>query len=153
MSAGPPTAVPAATTLLVRRTIAATPARLFEAWTEPAQLLAWWGPAGVECTAAEVDLRVGGRFRLANRFPDGTVLWISGEFERIEPPHTLVYTWRVGAATGPAERVTVRFEPHASGTEVLITHERIPNQSLRERHAQGWSGCLDGLVEYLGARA
>jgi uncharacterized protein YndB with AHSA1/START domain len=152
----PPTELgPAAAgvTLVVRRTINAPAARLFDAWTEPAQLLAWWGPAGVECSAAEVDLRVGGLYRIANRFPDGTVLWISGEFERIERPHTLIYTWRIGAPTGPAERVTVRFEPQGTATEVLITHERIPDPALRERHAQGWNGCLDGLVDFLSARA
>src|SRR5258708_17334250 len=81
-------------TLLVRRTIPATPARLFAAWTEAEQLREWWGPAGVACIGAEVDLRVGGRYRVGNQFPDGTVLWIAGEFEVVQPPHRLTYTWR-----------------------------------------------------------
>jgi uncharacterized protein YndB with AHSA1/START domain len=71
-------------TLVVRKTIRATRERLFDAWTQPIQLRQWWGPEDVECLDAEVDLRVGGRYRIANRFPDGRVVWITGEFELIE---------------------------------------------------------------------
>ncbi len=88
------------TTLVVRRIIQATPERLFKAWTDPEQLKKWWGPQSVTCVDAEVDLRVGGRYRIANQFPDGKLLWISGEFQLIEPPHKLAYTWRIGRNRG-----------------------------------------------------
>jgi uncharacterized protein YndB with AHSA1/START domain len=137
-------------TLIVRRIIQATPERLFKAWTEPEQLKKWWGPRSVTCVDAEVDLRVGGLYRIANQFSDGKVLWISGEFQLIEPPRKLVYTWRIEPAQQPAELVTVSFEPRASGaTEVIIIHEHIPNKAARDRHEQGWFGCLDGLAKYL----
>ena len=138
-------------TLVVRRKIRATPERLFEAWTQPAQLKQWWGPEEVTCIAAEVDLRVGGRYRIANQFPDGRVVWIVGEFQVIEPPHSLTYTWQIEHSSEPAECVTVRFEPADNVTEVIITHTRIPDRTTRDRHEQGWLGCLSGLVEYLGA--
>ena len=86
-------------TLVVRRTIQATPEELFAAWTEPEQLKKWWGPRPVVCAEAEVDLWVGGSYRIANRLADGTLLWISGEFELIDPPFKLVYTWRIGPAS------------------------------------------------------
>jgi uncharacterized protein YndB with AHSA1/START domain len=130
--------------LVVRRTIRATVERVFAAWTEPAHLLKWWGPRPVFCDAAEIDLRVGGAYRIANRLPDGRQLWISGEFERVVPPRELVYTWRVGDAA-ELQRVTVRFEPHPSGTEIVIVHEDISSPAMREDHTQGWAGCLDGL--------
>jgi uncharacterized protein YndB with AHSA1/START domain len=139
--------------LVVRRSIRASTKRIFDAWTEPKHLKLWWGPKSVECIDAEVDLRVGGRYRIANQFPDGKVLWISGEFETIERPHRLVYTWRVGPETAAAERVTVTFEACGEETEVIVMHERIPTQAMRDMHEQGWMGCLDGLVDYLeGAR-
>ena len=138
-------------TLLVRRTIRATPDCLFSAWTDPAQLVEWWGPEGVVCIEPQVDLRVGGRYRIGNRLPDGKTLWITGEFEVVEPPHRLTYTWRTEGASGADERVTVRFEPHGDATEVVVTHERIPNETIRDQHAYGWNGCLDGLAEYLGS--
>ena len=136
-------------TLIVRRVIAATPERLFEAWTCPAELRHWWGPESVSCTAAEVDLQVGGRYRIANRLADGTTLWISGAFECIDRPRKLVYTWCVGPGSPPAELVTVTFEAHPMGTEVVIVHERIAAAVTRDRHEQGWLGCLDGLGVYL----
>jgi len=133
-------------TLVVRRRIRARPERLFAAWTRPSQLLDWWGPDGVDCVDPEVDLRVGGRYRIGNRFPDGNVVWIAGEFIAVEPPHLLRYTWRLeGAGGDAAEEVTVRFEPHGDATEVIVAHERIANEAIRDRHREGWEGCLDGL--------
>ena len=132
-------------TLVVRRTIRATPERLFEAWTEPAQLRRWWGPQDVECLDAQVDLRVGGQYRIANRFPDGRILWIAGQFEVIEPPDRLVYTWSVEPQT-VQERVTVRFERRLVGTEVVVVHERIADARTRDQHEQGWRECLEGLA-------
>ena len=131
--------------LTVRRWIRAPAQRLFDAWTDPLQLMRWWGPRGVVCDNAEVDLRIGGRYRIANRFADGHVVWIAGVFEVIEPPHRLVYSWFVDDQQGVGERVTVRFEPHDAGTEVIVEHERIGDAQARRSHEVGWIGCLDGL--------
>ena len=137
------------TVLIVRRLVRASPERIFEAWTDAEHLKQWWGPKSVECVEAVVDLRVGGRYRIANRLPGGQILWISGEFEVIERPHRLVYTWHVGSDEVPAERVTVTFEARGKETEVIVAHERIPTEAMRDMHEQGWVGCLDGLVDYL----
>lgn len=135
--------------LVVRRTIQASVERVFEAWTRPAHLKKWWGPGPVTCPDAEIDLRVGGRYRIANQYPDGNVVWIVGEFELVEPPRKLVYTWRLEPDSQTSERVTVRFDPRESATEVIIVHEHIPNSATRDTHEQGWHGCLDGLAGYL----
>ena len=135
--------------LIVRRTIYAAVERVFEAWTRPAHLKKWWGPASVHCPHAEIDLRVGGCYRIANQFPDGKLVWIVGEFELVAPPHKLVYTWRLDPDSHVSERVTVRFEPRDGATEVIIVHDRIPNKAMRDLHEQGWNGCLDGLAEFL----
>jgi glutathione S-transferase len=134
--------------LVVRRTIKAPAARVFDAWTQPEQLRRWWGPRPVTCSAAELDVRVGGAYRIANQLPNGSVLWISGTFEVVERPHRLVYTWEVEreASSFPERsRVLVRFEPHAVGTEVIVVHERIDSEETRADHEKGWSGCLENL--------
>jgi len=136
-------------TLVVRRTIRATAEQLFEAWTQPDHLKNWWGPGNVKCVDAAVDLRVGGAYRIGNQFPDGKVLWIAGEFELVDPPHKIVYTWRVETESQEFERVTVQFEPRDGATEVIVVHERIPDTARRDSHEGGWQGCLDGLAEYL----
>ena len=136
-------------TLVVRRTIRATPERLFDAWTTPEQLVEWWGPEGVACIAPSVDLRVGGHYRIGNRMSDGGEIWIAGVFEAVERPHRLTYTWRVEGRDGDPERVTVRFEPRGEDTEVIVTHERVANVTLRDEHARGWNGCLEGLARFI----
>jgi uncharacterized protein YndB with AHSA1/START domain len=138
-----------ALSLLVRRRVAATPERLFEAWTRAEELREWWGPRNVKCIAAEVDLRVGGAYRIGNQFPDGTILWISGEFLSIERPHRLEYTWRVGSADAPLERVTVQFVRGGGYTEIIVTHTHIADEPSRKRHEQGWQECLVGLENSL----
>jgi uncharacterized protein YndB with AHSA1/START domain len=119
--------------LVIRRTINASVARVFEAWTQPEQLRRWWGPRPVTCSAADVDLRVGGEYRIGNLLPDGTV----------------VYTWEIerkGKPSPERSRVTVRFEAHDDKTEVIVVHERIDTDETRADHEQGWNGCLDGLA-------
>jgi uncharacterized protein YndB with AHSA1/START domain len=139
-----------ALSLVVRRTIRAPVERVFEAWTKADQIRRWWGPGPVTCLGAEVDLRVGGAYRIGNQLPDGTVMWITGVFELVSPPRELVYSWSTAPDAPSSERVTVRFEPREGATEVTIVHERIPNGTSRDQHQQGWFGCLDGLERYLG---
>jgi len=138
-------------TLVVQKTIAATPERLFAAWTEPDALRQWWGPDGVTCVDPQVDLRVGGRYRIGNRLPDGSILWIVGEFEAVEPPNRLVYTWRLEGGSESAERVTVCFEGRGTATEVIVSHALIATETLRDQHRQGWEGCLASLARHAAA--
>jgi uncharacterized protein YndB with AHSA1/START domain len=136
--------------LVVRRTIRASPARLFEAWTRPEQLVAWWGPRPVRCAGAAVDLRVGGRYRIENELPGGARLFIEGEFTLVDPPRKLVYTWRVRPGSAEAELVTVQFDAkEPSVTEVVVSHERIATAAARDSHEGGWNGCLEGLALHL----
>lgn len=137
-----------ALSLVVRRTIRAPADRLFEMWTAPDHVERWWGPKGVRCVGVEIDLRVGGTYRIGNEMPDGSIMWIRGEFERIDPPSELVYTWRIDESRRD-ERVTVRFEASGDATDVVVVHERIVDEAARDQHELGWIGCLDGLVAHV----
>lgn len=143
--------------LVVRRLVDGDPAAAFAAWTDPDRIKSWWGPDNVECPQCQVDLRVGGSYAIANRFADGSIVWIRGEYTRIEPPHLVAYTWRTGperpADPRTDESVTVRFVARAHQTEVIITHRRLADQSVLDSHETGWTGCLDGFSEYLGGPA
>jgi uncharacterized protein YndB with AHSA1/START domain len=140
-----------AVALVVRRIIRADAQALFDAWTRPELLRSWWGPRPVTCSGAEIDLRVGGKYRLLNALPDGGTLTIEGTFETVDPPHRLVYTWRTTPGGGDIERVTVRFEGRGDQeTEVIVVHERIATEAVRRSHEGGWVGCLEGLERYFG---
>lgn len=134
--------------LRLSRVITAPPDRVFDLWTQPEELKKWWGPENVRCVSAEVDLRVGGAYRIGNEMPDGTVVWITGLFQRIERPNLLQFSWSAEPDSKTAECVTVRFALHEQGTLLTVMHSRIASQVLRDSHRNGWIGCLDGLDRY-----
>lgn len=131
--------------LSITRIIKAPPSMVFEAWTEPEQLKKWWGPAHITCSEAHVDLRVGGEYRIANQKDDGEIIWIFGKFEEIIPPEKLVYDWSVGTVDAVPSLVTILFNKHEAGTELVIRHEKIADEPLRDMHQMGWLGCMDKL--------
>jgi uncharacterized protein YndB with AHSA1/START domain len=139
------------TALTLSRVIRATREKVFAAWTEPAALKRWWGPGPVSCPDAQIDLREGGAYRLANLEVDGSITWITGRFERVRAPEELVYTWSVSIVPGEPTLVRVRFLPHPDGTELLLTHERFAVEALRDMHLEGWSACIDKLEAMLAA--
>ena len=139
------------TELTLSRLIRAPREEVFEAWTDPALLKEWWGPGPVTCPEAEIDLREGGAYRLANLEPDGSITWISGRFERIRKPEELVYTWKVSILPAESTLVRVRFLPHPQGCELVLTHDRFAVEAVRDMHLQGWNGCIDKLEALLAS--
>jgi len=138
--------------LSLRRVIRAPRERVFAAWTTPDQLRQWWGPGLVTCPEAHIDLREGGEYRLANRQPDGGLIWIFGRFERVRAPEEVVYTWNLSSRPDDAPTlVTVTFLPHDDGTELILRHERFVGEPIRDMHLQGWGGCIDKLEALFAA--
>lgn len=134
--------------LELKRVFTAPREKVFQAWTTPEALKKWWGPEGYETPIAEVDLRVGGRYRLGMRkLPDGEVFYLLGAFREVTAPERLVYTWSwEGAHAEMGETlVTVEFRTAGQSTEVILTHELFPDEATRDEHVKGWSSCLDRL--------
>jgi uncharacterized protein YndB with AHSA1/START domain len=75
--------------------IGASPDRVFQALTDPAELAAWWGDAAMYRTYDwQVDLRAGGAWSSRARGADGSEMTVGGEYLEVDPPRLLVYTWR-----------------------------------------------------------
>ena len=140
------------TTLRLSRTFAASRERVFRAFTDPEELKHWFGPSDeYEVPVAEVDLRVGGRYRLDLRTPSGNLYRVAGVYREIRSPERLVYTWRweVGDDVGET-LVTLEFRSLGGSTEVSLTHERFPTPAARDLHRGGWGGSLDRLSRRVG---
>ena len=135
-------------TLEIRRTVPAPRERVFDAWTQATELNRWSAPSPMKSTA-EVDLRVGGRYRLVMRSPDGIERRVSGVYRTIDRPSKLVYTWRWEESPMPDSIVTVEFHERGKETEVVLRHEGLTDAESRARHEHGWNGCLDNLVTIL----
>jgi uncharacterized protein YndB with AHSA1/START domain len=135
------------TSLRVERTYDASPEEVFDAWTNPEVLRRWWAvhPEGTT-PIAEVDLRVGGRYRLSMESPEGERHTVQGEYSEVDRPHRLVYSWQWeldAGGLGPASTVTVEFHERAGSTEVVLEHAGLPDAASRDRHAHGWTTCMD----------
>jgi uncharacterized protein YndB with AHSA1/START domain len=133
--------------LVVRRLLAATPERVFQAWTD-ARLLSRWFFAGETWTAkVENDPRVGGAYRIDMITPEGVVHTQSGVYRAIDPPRRISFTWSnelVGDTL-----VVIELSARGDRTELVLTHY-LPEQEVVERmHREGWEGCLASLERLL----
>ena len=138
-----------ALTLEVSRRFTASRERLFDAWTKPDEMARWFFVSADWRAEAEVDLRVGGQYRLTMFTDLGSELVQTGEYREISPPDRLVFTWNSHAVQDTL--VTVEFAEVDGGTSLKLTHELLPNEELRDLHGDGWEGCLASLGTYVGA--
>ena len=136
-------------TLQIRRTFSGSQEELFRAWTEPEQLKKWFGPSETcRIPIAEVDLRVEGRYRIRIESDEGNVHQVTGVYREVTAPEKLVFTWfwEEGGMDIEETLVTVEFQDAGeSNTEVVLTHERFPNQEAVNNHRQGWQGSLNRI--------
>ncbi len=79
-----------AETVRLTRFFAAPRERVFRAWTVAEEFKQWWGPGRHTTEAAEMDLRVGGKYRITMRRPDGRIQYLFGTYLDIRPPERLV---------------------------------------------------------------
>ncbi len=148
--------------LVVRRTLMATPQRVFEAFTDPEQLKQWWWPSGFTAPAAEVDLRVGGAYRIAMRWPEFIPEeshfshYMGGEYYEVDPPHRLVMSGRaVNDQEGElfATLIELTLEEVPEGTLLTMRQsyfDPMPPKAALEGAEQGWAEQLDKLERLLG---
>jgi uncharacterized protein YndB with AHSA1/START domain len=130
--------------LTLRRAFSAPPERVFRAWTSAEELRVWFGPGAYSAPHVELDLRVGGRYRIGMQPPEGEIFYLAGEYVEIDPPRKLVFTWQ-WEGDPAVTLVTLEFLDQEGMTELIVTHERFPTQEQCERHKEGWSATLEKL--------
>jgi len=147
--------------LVIERTLRASPEQVFDAFTDPDQLTKWWWPNGFTCPVAEVDLRIGGTYRLAMEWPDFIPTearfshYLGGEYYEIDRPHRLVMSGRaLNDEQGElfATLIEVTIEAREGGTALTIRQsyfEPMPPAEAMAGAEQGWSEQLDKLERLL----
>jgi uncharacterized protein YndB with AHSA1/START domain len=137
--------------LNMTRALRAPRSRVFAAFTEPEELAKWWGPRGFTAPSIEIDLRVGGSYRIAMQPPEGDLFFLTGAFREIDPPARLAYTFRWEDPT-PDDRetlVTLSFRDLGESTELVFTQGTFAAERRRALHEQGWTDGLDRLQELI----
>ena len=133
-------------TLVIRRRIAAPRERVFAAWLDPAQLARFMRPGDVTHATAEVEARVGGRFRIVMEHGRGNADHF-GSYLVIEPPSRLEFTWVSGSTDGRETTVTIDLTERADGsTDLVLTHRGLPSRAA-PAHEEGWGAIVDTLAE------
>ncbi|MFD8210926.1 SRPBCC domain-containing protein [Streptomyces sp. NPDC059695] len=125
---------PADRELVITRTFGAPPARVWEAWTRPEHVRAWYGVAGLTTTVVDIDLRTGGAWRWGQRAPDGQEIVFSGTYEDVVPVERLDYT-EVFEQMPDAEpvRVTLTFDATPDGGTALTSTSFWPSNETRDQ--------------------
>jgi uncharacterized protein YndB with AHSA1/START domain len=145
-------AEPAEHVLVISRVFDAPPRRLFEVWTDPEHIARWWGPRGFTVPHHEIDIRVGGAFRVCMRSPDGTDHWVRGVYREIVAGKRLVFTYAWEDEKGePRHETLVTFTFVAEGDKTKLTLRQAVFESVtaRDAHQGGWTSNFDRLAEYV----
>jgi uncharacterized protein YndB with AHSA1/START domain len=129
------------------------PEKVWRAWTDPQAVKQWWGVTPADrVSIAELDVRVGGRFRIVFGGAKGTDHEAAGTYREVIPNRKLVFTWAWPRTSPEREsQVTVLFNAVDGGTELDFLHEQFFDEKARDDHKRGWSGLFDKLTEYLKA--
>ena len=149
--------------LRMNRTFDATPDRVFAAWTDPEQFGQWFGPTNMTTVTCEIDLRVGGAWRLMGegrnipgaRDLDRVRPTVSGRYLEIERPQRLVFTWAwhekddFASPRGQESVVTIQFKPAGQRTEMVFTQAVFESEQALAAHNRGWTESLAKLVDFL----
>jgi uncharacterized protein YndB with AHSA1/START domain len=144
--------------------IAAPPARVFEAITDPHQVPRWWGQQGMyRITEWKADVRPGGKWSSIGVGADGSSFRVDGEYIDVDPPRLLSHTW-IASWSGNLETV-VRWEleptevhglhpsgPKKAGTGTLLKikqHGFAGAPQAAKGHSEGWTRVLGWMQAYL----
>jgi uncharacterized protein YndB with AHSA1/START domain len=134
---------------IVRR-VKAPPAKVWAAITRPDLMTQWWGPDAGPTLRADADMRPGGRFSIVFRLLNGDEHNPTGVYREVIPDTKLVFTWEWPGSPDKESLVTFLLKQVDGGTELTLTHERLPDEEARVSHELGWSGLLDKLITFVG---
>lgn len=130
--------------------IAAPPERVFEALTNPHELVQWWGQKGIYRGKQWTnDVRPGGKWRSEGTSDrDGNPFEVHGEYLQIDPPRLLEFTW-IPSWAGPMNTVVrMELERTAEGTLLRLRHSGFTDPAQLQAH-RGWTQVLGWLCGYI----
>ena len=137
--------------LHLERVLPAPRELVFRMHAEPDLLARWWGPKGFTAPSVELDVCVGGRYRIAMQPPEGDRFFLVGEFREVDPATRLVYTFRWEPPDPDDRETVVVFSVRDRGDSTALTVDQQPfaTDARRALHEQGWNESLDRLEELI----
>jgi uncharacterized protein YndB with AHSA1/START domain len=96
---------------------------------------------------AELDIRVGGRYRLSFVRDDGEYFEAGGTYREVVPNERLVFTWAWHSTPERESLVTISLKPDSAGTLMVFHHAQFFDETARDNHQRGWNSFFDKLEE------
>lgn len=129
---------------------------VFKMWTDAKYVADWWGPGVFTNPVCEIDARVGGKWHIVMRGPDGTDYPGGGVYREVVPPERLVFT---NIATDQQGNVllegltTVTFAEYEGKTKLTLHTRAVALVDYASAYLagmeEGWKQTLDGLAATL----
>ena len=146
-------------TLILKWMLNAPQERAFKVWTSAEHIQQWMQPEpGMVVPLTSMDLRVGGKYRIQMKTPDGEFFTAVGVFKEVKAPERLVYTWdfekdgsgaEFGEVEGKESLITVEFLKRGERTEMVLTHSRFATVESRDNHARGWGKLVESFARFV----
>ncbi|MEU7897838.1 SRPBCC domain-containing protein [Nonomuraea sp. NPDC049152] len=142
---------------IVRR-LAAPPADVYAAWTQPERFARWFGPRIFTTPADRVvlDVRPGGAWRATLVGEEGFEVTLHGVYREVAGPGRLVFTTGDpdNPGEGPASVATLTLDEHEGGTAMRFHQFGVnTDEEHAEQAKQGWLEFFDRLDEHLAGQA
>ncbi len=138
--------------IVVESYFAASPARVFAAWTEPDAIVKWFGKAPNSLISASIDLRPGGLWHFVMSRDGDRSVGFEGRYLEVKPAEKLVFSWAhlIEHANGerettPYSRVDVTFAPKGRGTALRLVHSAVRSEDARRGIGGGWEAAVASL--------
>ena len=140
---------------------------VWRAWSEAEHFARWYGPTGFTVPSCEIDFRVGGRYLVGMRSPDGFEMWMTGVYQEIVPLERFVATacladesgnvvpathYGMGADVPTETLLTVVLESlDDSRTKVTLRQSGWTDPQMAAQAGAGWEQAFDKLVTDLAS--
>jgi uncharacterized protein YndB with AHSA1/START domain len=140
----------ASPSLTIKRHLKAPPEKVYAAWTNPQNIVRWFGPPGVSAGSerATIDARTGGSYRLSFD-KDDEHYEVGGVYREVVPYERLVFTWAWHSTPERESLVTVSLKREGEGTLLTLQHEQFVDQTARDNHERGWTDLFGNLEKLL----
>ncbi len=135
---------------------------VWKAWTDPKYVMQWWGPKGFTCPTCKIDFRVGGKFLISMKSPDGQEFYNGGEYHEIVEHEKIVSSMyfadangnRVEAAELGIEHTAIEdaydvtlFEDLGNGqTKLTFIGNETAEDATASGQAEGWNQILEKIA-------
>ena len=137
--------------LTINRNFKAPKQAVYDAWTNEEALTSWFAPTSeMKTVVHEMELKIGGKYRISMIEPDGATHVIHGEYVALNPYDQLVFTWEWESDEEEVNSlVTIDLKENNGTTDMVLLHEKLASQESVDLHNEGWMGCVAQLEAFV----